>query len=381
MSRLAATLCLALAASPTTAQETGATLALHLDRVALGALARFPGLPEIDFGDPSAARRVMPAPPGTLPEPAVMRTAIAPLFDTLSPDLTAAWPRTVGVALTDVEAWTALAAPPERIALFSIAAHHHPTMTATLLAAGYVTADRPFPAVWRNPDDHAVDLAARDPYHPFGGNLGQASRVAFAGDIVLHSAGWPVIDAAMAGGPGLASRPDIAALILSLDSLPPGDHLLLAARLALDPRDYVTYPQIDLTALDPGRDLSEALVAADIAPALPLWSAALFADLSDGATNIAVVALAYPTRETAKSAAQDMARHWSQVPVPSLAATLAALAGAEMSVSVTGTGPFVALGTVTTPPGERAGRVVNTAHDLIYELYIRRELALVAPVP
>jgi hypothetical protein len=76
-----------------------------------------------------------------------------------------------------------------------------------------------------------------------------------------------------------------------------------------------------------------------------------------------------------------MARNWSQLSVPSYEATLADLTGADIDVSVTGTGPFVALATVTTNPTERSGRVVNAAHDLIYDLYLRRELALIAPAP
>lgn len=379
MPRLALSLCLLLIAPPLAAQETGATLAAHLDRIPVAALALFQRAPEIDFGDPAAARRVLVTPPSAPLDPALSRTAIAPLFEILAPDLTAAWPRTVGFALDDVQAWSGLTAFPERITLMSIDPGLHPSITATLVAAGYAPADRAFTALWRNPDDYALDLATRDPADPFGGRLGQASRVAFDGDVVLQSPGWPLIDAAMSGGPSLASRPDIAALVLSLDTLAPGDHLLLTARLALDPRDYVTVSQPDISALDP--DLTEALPAGPSTPGLPFWSAALFADLSDGATNIAVVALAFPTQVSAKSAAQDMARNWSQLPVPSYEATLAELTGADMSVSVTGTGPFVALATVTTNPAERNGRVVNAAHDLIHDLSLRRELALVAPAP
>ncbi len=355
-------LILGLTCSPALAQDRAAVLTAHLDAVPATALALFDGTPDIDFGDLAAATRVTATPPGgALPIygtalGAADRAAIPGIVDTIVS--AGDWPRVVGFALDDVRGWTELALPPARLTLFDIGATPPATVTDTLLSRGYLPADRAYPAWFRGADDFGMDLAARDPADPFGGPLGQSSRVAFLGKLLLRSPGWALIDAAMAGGDSLADRPDIAALLASLDSLPPGDAALITARLMLDPLRFGPAPA---------------------GPALPPWSAALVADLSDGDTAIAVIALSYATRDQAKSAANTLAARWTDVPLAQIGETLAARTAADLVVTVTGDGPFVALAHATAPVALDGGRIVNPVDNLLRRAAAMGDLSLLAP--
>ncbi len=360
MSRLA--LILALAAAPALAQDRASILAAQLDTVPATALALFDGTPDIDFGDLSAAARVTAkAPDGALPIYGTPlgtadRAAIPGLADVIG--LADGWPATVGFALGDLRAWSELALPPERLTIIDTGATPAASVTDTLLATGYAAADRAYPAWFRGAEDYAIDLANRDPANPFGGRLGQSSRVTFVGPFLLHSPGWPLIDAVMAAGDSLADRPDIAALLTSLDALPPDSGALITARLMLDPLRFGPAPA---------------------GPTLPPWSAALIADLSDGNTATVAIALSYATRDLAKSAATTLHTRWNDTPLAQGGETLAIRSGTNLSVKVTGTGPFVALVHATAPVALDGGRIVNPVDTLLRRAAAMGDLTLLAP--
>ena len=353
---------LVLTGAPAVAQDRAAVLAAHLDAVPAAALALFDDTPDISFGDLAAAARVtVPPPDGALPIYGTPlgqadRAAIPGLADMIG--LADDWPRTVGFALGDLRGWTELALPPERLTLIDIGATSPARITDALLARGYLHADRAFPAWFRGADDYAIDFAARDPADPFGGRLGQSSRVTFLGPLLMQSSGWALIDIAIAGSDSLADRPDIAALLSSLDALPPGDAALVTARLMLDPLRFGPAPA---------------------GPALPPWSAGLIADLSDGDTAITAIALSYATRDLAKSAATTLRARWTDVPLAQGGETLAIRSGTELEVAVTGDGPFVALAHATSPVALDGGRIVNPVDILLRRAAAMGDLSLLAP--
>jgi hypothetical protein len=367
MLRLAAAF--AIIAAPLHAQGIGAALATHLDRIPVTALSLFTDAPSFEFGDLSAAARAVSAPPeGAFPFygdaiGAGVRASIGELSDSLLPDLMRNWPMTVGFAISDVKTWSSLSMPPERLVVFGLESAVLPAMTEVLIANGYVATDaQGFPALFVNDVDYGIDFGARDPANPFGGNLGRASRLTVAGDMLVHSPGWPMITTVMTDmGPSLADRPDIAALVASLDALPESDHALVTASLALDPLRF------------------SLAVMPDASGGVPPWSAALFADLSDGRTETVAIGLSYPTHDLAKSAAQAMARHWQTSPIPAWGDTLAALTDAPLSVGVAGEGPFVALAYAETPTTLQGGLVVNSGYALLLQTLYMGQLGLIAP--
>jgi hypothetical protein len=162
----------------------------------------------------------------------------------------------------------------------------------------------------------------------------------------------------MAGGDSLADRPDIAALLSSLDALPSDSGALITARLMLDQLRFGPAPA---------------------GPTLPPWSAALIADLSDGATATVAIALSYSTRDLAKSAATTLHTRWNDTPLAQSGQTLAASSGTNLSVKVTGDGPFVALVHATTPVALDGGRIVNPLDTLLRRAAAMGDLTLLAP--
>lgn len=365
MFRLAAAL--VLAATPLAAQDRAAAFAAHLEAIPAAILPAFSRLPEIDFGDLEAAARAIAAVQGDVlpvyatPEGRAWR-AYLPATPGLSQNLhlAGAWPALIGFGLQDIHSWTILLQTPERLLVFGLDDGVQPAVAQALLSTGYAKGGRAFPAWFRNAEDYGIDFDLRDPANPFGGTLGQASRVAFLGPLLLQSAAWPVIDAAFTGGPSLAERPDIAATLAALDSLPAGPGLV-TARLSLDPQTYAP------------RDPS--LAGQGILP----WSAGLFADLSDGQTDIMAIALAYATRDQAKSAAQAMLDQWNTTPLPTSGQTLGQMTGAALQVAVTGEGPFAALAYTVGPTAFDDGMIVNRVQDLLTRVWTMGELSLVGP--
>jgi hypothetical protein len=365
---VALALATACAALPLAAQGVAATFSAHLDRIPATALGLFDATPEIEFGDLAAATRVLAARPADAPAvyggpfgPAV-RAPIGSMTDSINPQMTDRWPATIGFGLTQVAQWSGIIRPPQRLIQITLAPGSTQAMPAALLATGYAAADaQGYPAFALGGDDFSVDLGGRNPSNPFGGNLGMASRIAIDGDTVLASPGWPLLTAAMTDtGPSLADRPDIAALLASLDALPAGDDLLITASLWLD--------AAQLGLADDGRGL-------------PPWSAFLLADLSDGQTDTAALALAYPTRDQAKTAAQAMARIWQDEPLATRGDTLAALSGLALTVDVVGDGPFVALAHASGAPRITGSLMVNPAYDLLRQALYMGDLRLVAVGP
>jgi hypothetical protein len=100
-----------------------------------------------------------------------------------------------------------------------------------LLAHDYVEKMRDAVTAWTRGEDCELDRNLFNMANPFGGDMGKSSRVAIAGDLLVQSAGWPLIHEVLDTGTS-KGHPDLAAFAAALDSPDwSGAQLLQAAKL------------------------------------------------------------------------------------------------------------------------------------------------------
>lgn len=169
-------------------------------------------------------------------------------------------------------------------------------------------------AVLANGKPGSIDLAMRDPASPWRGRMGETSVVAAHKSTVIQSksATWPARLQATEGQPPLAQHPAVAAL---LDAVQP---TLSAGRVV---QSILFSPAVGLLAGDPAKFLlgggaelpkTDEVLENDTArmPGVPLYLAALVADVQFHDRAAMLVVLAYADCAAAAQGGRRMAELW-----------------------------------------------------------------------
>lgn len=290
----------------------------------------------MDLGayDPWVAGPIGPlglaAPLGRDPEPGLMAET--------------AWPRLVGFGPDDIASVVNFGAPPEDAVRIALRPGAMAAAVPVLVANGYAEAATPFgPLLRRGDQDFAISFDSRNPDDPFGGMLGESSRVLVQGDVLIRAAGMAPLEAAMAG-PFWGDRGDLAALLGALSGLP-ADSVILRAQLLTDQR---TFMGGEVTAL--AQDFLDGTAPADLAlpddaVGIPPWSLGIMADAVVAGDPAAVFGFVYATEIQARDAAARLADGW-EMPSPVSGQAPARLIG-PATREIVGAGPFVLLLTAT----------------------------------
>ncbi len=336
-------------------------------RAALAGIPQETGILGPSFGDADVAARVIAMQDMSRRAPLFSGPA-GPLLQALPPlgsiepqaDIESAWPPRLGFGPADVAVVATWGDPRESVMQFHLRPGAAAGVPAVLTANGYEEAATELgPVMRRGAEDYAISLADRDPSDPFGGRLGQSSRVLIAGDVVSRAAGMAPLQA-MAAGPWWDSRADMSAALDALDGLEEGTGILRA--LVLD----------DPTLLAPEVQLSDP-----VPPGIPPWSVMLVAEtvLPAGEAGV-TVALVYATANLAQAASEGIAAGWT-IPGPRMRRSLEDLLG-PLDLAISGNGPFVVL---VSARGNWApeGPLMNTVSQALWNAIVVDDLALFAP--
>jgi hypothetical protein len=363
---------LVLPAAPLPAQTTAALRALWAEMPAIPPGERI----EIGFGDLAAARALdLAALPGGPVDPALAQFRAlppGPWPQSVLADADDPWRAATGFGPGDVLRIATLSAPPARAAVIDLAPGAGAAVAPALAARGYVQATQGGLTAWARGEDFRVDLAARDLNDPFGGDLGQSSRVQVEADRIRQAVAWPVLGfVASARDTALAGQPGVAALLDALDRTK-GAGALLGAVLWTD--------AAGLALADP----LGVVTGATPPPAGPpdAWGAALFADLSDGPRSTGVLALTVvlPDAAAAEALRARVAEAWADR--PGTAGPFAVITGgpAEVDIHPAGAGLWVLTLAQTLPTEVFAGRFTrNRSYETLMRAALMRDLVFLQP--
>ena len=212
-------------------------------------------------------------------------------------------PEAVGFSFFDIQAAASVYSPPNTITILKTIIDRNDVGTA-LNNRGFEEIAIDSIPVWQRFEDDAVSIRDRNQGDPFGGNFGQAARIAFFPEIIVNSSSTAVttqsIEAAKGRRPSLADAPDIQALVNVSSTL--GE---ITQATFLSPTDV----KINLT-----QQLGMATEAAkNDLQALPFYDLSMVADFADrdGETRHAWAVL-YNHHEEAEIAAEEGKRRLEQ---------------------------------------------------------------------
>jgi len=358
-----------LAATASLAQSRSDALRDLLSFVPLSVVAG-PQSPDLEFADLIAAARVMaqPASGGSDafrgPYRALYRAQPSMFYDAMQPAQIEQWPALMGFAWDDVEATLMLARSPQRLRLVSLSDKAVPGVWPALLAAGYaegIIAETP--ALIRGDEDFAIDIEGRNPADPFGGNLGQSSRLVMFENTLVQAPDRGMLEAVLARGPAMTDDPEIAAMLDALDDPNLGREPLVRATFLF----------------------SAAQVPFAVSAGVPEWRIALLADISGADMDTTVLIIAYDDPETAARAADAVSIAWRDLPSVVTGKSMAQLRGNDLITWVTGPftgpddGPSVMIAILSEPAEALNGIVRNATANAIQQAYMMRDLGFLAP--
>jgi hypothetical protein len=300
------------------------------------------------------------------------RAGLPPLTDTMDTDSLTQWPALVGFDIEQVQAILTVQAPPESVMVLRLSAGVATAVGPALLANGYARADQTY---IRGQEDLSINITDRNPADPFGAGMGMASRVTVQGDLVLQSRSLPLLQDMTGQTDKLADMPEMIALLDALDAAPADLGALVRMRLLTDPLAIAAWNPLAGLTLD---DMT--VVTEPPKTRLPFWSIGLLADLSTPGTETAAIALVYPTRNSADTAAAVLQTAWRMQKSPATGQSFYEIVGAGVVTAVYGTGPFVTVMTVTVPTTASNGMIRNRPWSVLMQAYYQRELRLLAPM-
>ncbi|MEO1223597.1 MAG: hypothetical protein AAFX92_05170 [Pseudomonadota bacterium] len=234
----------------------------------------------------------------------------------------------------------------------------HNAIGQTLLANDYQARTVGDWSAWWRGEDYDIDRDARDPESPFGGGIGQSSRVVSDGERLVHAAAWSPIEE-MAGPPATTLRdlPEMAVIVAALDDPRFGDAGLVQAMV------MPQAPQTDDAAAE---------------PVLPPWRLGMLADLSTGPVDHGVAVVVYDDRATAEGLADPLLNAWQAMRSTEHDATFAELAGGEAEAFVVGDGPAALVLAIERPMDGDEQQASNLVFQALYEGYITDDLGPLA---
>ncbi len=224
----------------------------------------------------------------------------------------------LGIEIQDIRRALEFGQPPTWGSVFGLdpAADHAASIAAALDARDFARRQIGDVTVWHRLEDLEMDIVNRNPADPFGGHLGQSARIAMLPPALVGSPVWSTAEAMVAAAGdrrSLADDPVISAAVEAI-SAPVTEgallqfHLINAADLA--------------TAFDPVGQLIEEAVEGGELPdletlqpeppdeALPPYLMVAIADVFHEGRDEAIVALVYPDRAVAETAAGVLARRF-----------------------------------------------------------------------
>jgi len=299
------------------------------------------------------------------------RATTMPLGRSILLALDGGWESRVGFGPLDVEALVDYALPPEKALLLQLDPAAAERVAPALLAHGYAEAQRNgLSALSRGEEDNSIDLSRRDPADPFGGDLGQSSRVIVESPFVLQASTWPALRD-LASPDGQRGHPDLVAMAEVLDLPEWGDAELVQA---------IALPhQVDVSSLGTG--------------GIPLWRLGLLADLDSGEDRFALALFSYTSQPDAVAAARRVVEGWGAAPAFSPLEEIvespegstrpepspAGFTGAEVTTGVAGNGPFVTWAAIRPSQETSADPLSNPGFQRVLDLIFRREMAIFGP--
>jgi hypothetical protein len=155
--------------------------------------------------------------------------------------------------------------------------------------------------VWSRFEDAKMQVTAREPGDPFGGDLGMAARIAVLPGYLANSRYWAITKAIIAASKqeqkSLADAPDYRALADAITDLQTYQGTLLQALFF--PVHTLQTGKFEVRGLENPPDLSQYAE-------LPAYTLAALADRQEGAAQVHLVALLYPDADTAQRAAAEL---------------------------------------------------------------------------
>lgn len=334
---------------------------------------------EIFFHDVAAAQRAVARSPAALAQDPLSGQPLARAYrrlyglggdvgEAIPAGLQGEWESRVGFGPDRISAMLHLYQLPAQIIVLQLAAAHDLiAVKQALINDGYEARQLDAWSALSRGEDMAIDLAARDPASPFGGQLGRSARIASDGSVLLYAPAWgPVEAVAEWSGATLADLPNVAILLEVLDDQRWGDASLVQAMLW-----PVPWPAFDPTAgVIAGDDVS---VPPDVG--LPPWQLGVLADLSTGETDYTVVGLVYPDRATAEAAALPLLDAWRGQRSSVTDETFAELTGGMAETYVVGDTPAALVLAIESPIDQMDVALRNVAHHALMTGYMMRDLS------
>lgn len=212
------------------------------------------------------------------------------------------WPELLGFDVTEVDAILTTGTPPHMIEVYGGTDDltDLDSLAAALEPRGFARKEIGGVPVWARFEDNHISIPDREPDDPFGGQLGQAARIAADDGILARTASSAPLAAAIAasrGGPSLAGDPAVQALVRAL-----GDDTIVQVTMfgpqVADPRGALFGADVDPSTI------AEQLANAAGEAGLPGYYLAALGDIAapDGRWRT-VLAFAFPDDASAAAAA------------------------------------------------------------------------------
>lgn len=193
----------------------------------------------------------------------------------------AAWPELVGFAGRDINQLLELTAGQDRLTLIDLVDAY--AVPDALVRNGYQGEG----LIWvRGEEDFGMNLALRNPSNPFGGSLGQHSRILLSGNRLAEAGSRARLAGLGDDGPRLDAHPEVAGLAAALE-----DPVFEGFRLVR------AWLMPSLAELKPG--------------ARPGWIMA--ADLSDGVETLGLLMIVMTSQSWAERDAALVQSNWADV--------------------------------------------------------------------
>jgi hypothetical protein len=154
--------------------------------------------------------------------------------------------------------------------------------------------------VWYRYEDAQLNLKAREPGDPFGGNLGVAARIAVMPGFIANSRYWDL------------TKQMVAAHKQTQKSLAEAADYRSLAQAITDPKTYngmlVQAQFLPVNAVEQAESTARMPNPPDLAQygELPPYTLAVLADRQEGASQVLLIAVAYPDAETAQRASVEL---------------------------------------------------------------------------
>ncbi len=281
------------------------------------------------------------------PHGGTVRASVSALQRFLMYGIEGEWRAQIGFDPQDMRQSLELSLPGESYLLLRMKPGVTEGIGPVLEANGY----EPRPAAphlaWGRGEDRMMDLANRDPMHPFGGEMGRSTRVGVMGDMVVQGPVWlPVLAFMSDGQPSAADVPAMAALLEGLEAwgLP-----VVQAFIPLKP---------------------EMLVDAGEVP----WTAAALIDGFTIRKQVGQLVLVFPDLDTARDAADHIAAAWDNEPSTVFQVSYADNTGWQPDFELVGEGPTVLVMTLAADPDWSSLMSPNSAYETLYRALMMRDM-------